>query len=536
MSELDDQSFENIKDPNDKFAPSTSSRKTRPHQDNGSINTDDLLQSDTNHSHNSLLEDSEEEDEFVKKYGEVNFQYIDKPADSFWWVKPHALNYFKDGVLYRTKGERTSGKIELFLDLLYVGIVSNLASSATEEASAGSFLKYILLFIPTWTVWSDVKDFVNYYYSEDLAQKLYILWIMALLILYDNNCDHVLEGTKEAAFTVVPYILCRTSLAISLWVYSMWVQEHRLQMRVYGLLLFLTSSLWIIVIFVDTRAKIGVTIALLFIENFSFSFCYHPWVKKNIMKLTCSTALNIEHEVERFGAFYVIAIGEFLYKTVAGNPIRQGFNSHLSRGVCCLIISYVFLWLYFNSGTSSRATHALRRSGYSAIVWIYSHIPLIAGLILAADSAGDWIELDTQLTKKHPEQLLSLNERSSTLSSTEEAVDAPSMYALSFFFTGGICVSLWALGTIAFAEKSRDSKNMHIVTKFWRVFPRFPAGVIILCMSFAEMRTTELMGLTTMICALLFIWESITITPRSSLPKIFGGCSNIVLSEQVERF
>lgn len=536
MSEFDDQLSDNIKDPNNNSALYTSSREIEPDQDYGPINTADLLESATHRSHDLVLEDSEGEDEFIKKYGDITFQYIDKPADSFWWVKPHALNYFKDGVLYRTKGERTSGKIELFLDLLYVGIVSNLASSATEEASAGSFFKYILLFIPTWTVWSDVKDFVNYYYSEDLTQKLYILWIMALLILYDNNCNYVLEGTKEAAFTVVPYMLCRTSLAFSLWLYSIWVQEHRLQMRVYGLLLFLTSSLWIIVIFVDTRAKIGVTIALLFIENFCFSFCYHPWVKKNIMKLTCSTALNIEHEVERFGAFYVIAIGEFLYKTVAGNPIKKGFNSHLSRGVCCLIISYVFLWLYFNSGTSCRATHALRRSGSSAMVWIYSHIPLIAGLILAADSAGEWIELDTQLTKKHPEQLLSLTETSISLSSIEEAMDGPSMYALSFFFTGGICVALWALGLIAFAEKSRDPKNMHIVTKFWRVFPRFPAGIIILCMSFAEMRTTELMGLTTMICAILFIWESITTTPRSYLPKIFGGCSNIVLSEQVEWF
>lgn len=496
------------------------------------------------HAPDLVLEDSEDEDEFIQKYGDVKFQYIKKPADSFWWVRPHALNYFKDGILYRTKGERTSGKIELFLDLLYVGIVSNLASAATEEASAASFLKYMLLFIPSWTVWSDVKDFVNYYYSEDLTQKLYMLWIMALLILYDNNCTYVLEGTKQAAFTVVPYILCRVSLAISLWVYSIWVKEHRTQMRVYGLLLIITSSLWIIVIFVGTRAKIGVSIALLCIENFMFCACYHPWVKKNIMKLTMSTALNIEHEVERFGAFYIIAIGEFLYRTVAGNPIKRGFNSHLSRGLCCLIISYIFLWLYFNSGTSTRATHSLRRSGYSAIIWIYAHIPLIAGLILAADSAGDWIEFDTQLTKKHPEQLLELQEKMLTstvnkiasISSIEEAVKGPSMYALSFFFTGGICMALWALGVMAFAEKSRDAKNLHVVTKFWRVFPRFPAGVIILCMSFAEMRTTELMGLTTMICAIIFIWESITMTPRNSLPFIFGGCSSIVLSDEIEAF
>lgn len=139
MSEFDDQLSDNIKDPNNNSALYTSSREIEPDQDDGPINTADLLESATHRSHDLVLEDSEGEDEFIKKYGDITFQYIDKPADSFWWVKPHALNYFKDGVLYRTKGERTSGKIELFLDLLYVGIVSNLASSATEEASAGSF-------------------------------------------------------------------------------------------------------------------------------------------------------------------------------------------------------------------------------------------------------------------------------------------------------------------------------------------------------------------------------------------------------------
>lgn len=60
----------------------------------------------------------EDEDEFVRKYGAVNFQYIKRPEEAIWFTRPYGLNYFKDGVLYRTKGERTSSKTELFLDLL----------------------------------------------------------------------------------------------------------------------------------------------------------------------------------------------------------------------------------------------------------------------------------------------------------------------------------------------------------------------------------------------------------------------------------
>lgn len=71
------------------------------------------------------LTDSEEEDEFIRRFGDIEFQYIKPPKQSVWFRRPHALNYFKDGVLFRTKGERTSAKTELFLDLLYVGIIAN---------------------------------------------------------------------------------------------------------------------------------------------------------------------------------------------------------------------------------------------------------------------------------------------------------------------------------------------------------------------------------------------------------------------------
>ncbi|SGZ53525.1 CIC11C00000006039 [Sungouiella intermedia] len=87
---------------------------------------------------NEELTDSEDEDEFIRKYGAIEFQYIKRPRDAVWFIRPHALNYFKDGVLFRTKGERTSAKTELFLDLMYVGIIANLAGEASENASWGA--------------------------------------------------------------------------------------------------------------------------------------------------------------------------------------------------------------------------------------------------------------------------------------------------------------------------------------------------------------------------------------------------------------
>lgn len=452
------------------------------------------------------MTDSEDEDEFVRKYGEINFQYIKRPKPAIWFVRPHALNYFKDGVLYRTKGERTSGKTELFLDLMYVGIIANVAGEASERALWASFLQYVLFFIPYWTVWADIKDFTNYYYSEDLSQKTYILWILILLTLSVNSHTAVLEGSHGAALTVVPYILCRLSLAVSLLVYSFFIMEHRQQMRLYFVFLICTCCLWIPVIFISTRAKVAVSFIAIFCEQATFCIVFHPRTKR-YMKLTMSTALNIEHEVERLASFVTIAIGEFLYKVVASLPLGIGFTAAFGRGCFLLITAYNLFWLYFNGGTTAKAVHPLRHSAFRAITWIYVHLPLVGAIVLAADAGGDLLLRDLVYHEESSEEEHSLHIR--------ETEDEPNLRALSFFFTGGIFVSLVCICVIGLLDDCKDEANTFRVPKFWRIIWRIPAGVLIVCLSLPNLNITLLMGLVALITAVLLVYESIVSTPRS---------------------
>ncbi|ANZ76844.1 BA75_04179T0 [Komagataella pastoris] len=451
----------------------------------------------------AVLTDSEAEvGEFVRKYGDINFKYIRKPKGSVWFIRPHALNFFKDGVLYRTKEERTSGKTELFLDLMYVGIIANLAGAACEEATIGALLKYALLFIPAWVVWSDIKDFTNYYYNEDLSQKLYILWILVLLTLFANSNGELLDGPKGAAFTIVPYILCRLSLAFSLWFYSYFIPQHRVQMRIYADTIFFTSALWVPVIFVSTKSKIILAVVIIILEQLLFCICYHPATKR-ALKLRMSTALNIEHEVERFGVFVTIAIGEFLYKVVAEGPLGAGFSSKFVRGILLLLTAYDLFWIYQNGSTSTKATHALRRNGWTAISWIYFHLPLVGGLVLAADAGGDIAASDLA---SFPEQLWSASED-----------EEKKLFVLSLFFTGGLCVVLICIAVLGMLDLPHDPPEMHIVSRFWRVVWRIPAGILIFLLSFAGLDYTVLMGAVTGVLTALLIYESIVLTPRENL-------------------
>ncbi len=50
--------------------------------------------------------------------------------------------------------------------------------------------------------WSDLKELMNSYYNDDLLQRMLILWIMALLVIYGNNATLVDEGISALRTTV----------------------------------------------------------------------------------------------------------------------------------------------------------------------------------------------------------------------------------------------------------------------------------------------------------------------------------------------
>ncbi|VEU22145.1 DEKNAAC103148 [Brettanomyces naardenensis] len=453
-------------------------------------------------------EQGSSDDDFIRKYGDVNVKYIRKPPIKSWGLfnKPYPLNYFYNGTLFRTRESRgESGKTELFLDLAYVGIVSKLASTASGEADGRSLLIYVLLFCPVWQVWTDISLFMNYYFTEDLSQKLYIIWILALLVVYCNATNYLLESNSANALVIVPYILSRLSFSLSLMLYSIWIPHHRPQNLLYATSIIVTCCLWIPVIFVPVKVKIGLAFMNIFLEDLFWVISYHPIAKK-LMKLKYSTALNIEHEVERIGAFYVIAIGEFSFNVVATTADRNyglGVTEKVGRAIMLLIISYLMMWMYFNGDGSFKAVHAIRRGSNTAWMWMLAHMPLISSLILAADAASDISYQETYIEEGEK--------------------------GLSFFFTGGIAVSMISLFFIAMLDKSLDdcgqSGKVHRVVKIWRLLPRVIGAIVILCLSFADnLRITSLFAIVMCILALIFIYEV--------MMSQDCGCPNAVIAEE----
>ncbi|KAJ5147914.1 hypothetical protein N7476_000573 [Penicillium atrosanguineum] len=304
--------------------------------------------------------------------------------------QPRALQWFHNGRLVKRHDcERAAGRFELFLDLLYVAILSNFADTLVEDISGAKLVKYILILAPSWHVWSDLREIMNSFYNDDLLQRVLILWVMAILVIYGNNAPLVDEEIGAMRATVGAYMVARISCNLAHLLYSFSSYHHRRQQRLWVVLSTLFICLYIPLYFesVSTRAKIAVAAIAICVEEATWIFCYCPAAKK-LLHATYTTAVDINHEIDRYAAFYIIVLGEFLYLIVVGSHAAIGLNERTIRAIWTLVIAFCLNWIYVHADGSVTHEHPLRHSIYTAFLFALIHLPLVASLLAGGHVAA----------------------------------------------------------------------------------------------------------------------------------------------------
>lgn len=76
-----------------------------------------------------------------------------------------------------------------------------ISDAAAESPTGAGLAKYVLTVCPAYSIWSDVRDIVNRFGTDDVTQRAYILWIMILLVGYSNNASSIDIGSLELSDT-----------------------------------------------------------------------------------------------------------------------------------------------------------------------------------------------------------------------------------------------------------------------------------------------------------------------------------------------
>lgn len=128
---------------------------------------------------------------------------------------PVVRQYFHRGTLWRSAGAEEVQSFELFLDLLYVGIIAINGDATSEEPTAKSFLQFIITFTLSWKIWNDTTLVVSWFETDDIFQRFCILTLMAMLFGYTTNITQSFEHEEGSTYATLIgfYLAARLMMA-----------------------------------------------------------------------------------------------------------------------------------------------------------------------------------------------------------------------------------------------------------------------------------------------------------------------------------
>lgn len=364
--------------------------------------------------------------------------------------KPIVRQWTYRGKLYREAEERVPSRFELFLDLIYVSIIHQLADAASEEPTGASVARFVLTFFPSWSIWLDARNFFNVSGQDDVFQRVWMLVCILCLAGYSVNASAIGTSSSEAvnataAFlqravdtpegataeqsanfvraAVAFFLVSKATRVVGLLAYAYSLPKFRKSHLSMAAQTFLCSVIYLPLIWVtSTKGRIvlgTLGIALDYLTKYTIGiviFESRRQLKKERMRVDSIDtetrrpkglkgasitvhipAINIEHSVERTSAFTIITFGEMLVGALYKSSATEiGLHQKFGRMALILIVAFSLNWLYFAPTDAVNSyEHALRRNWFTASTFTALHWPLCASIILASSAASRMVNNDT---------------------------------------------------------------------------------------------------------------------------------------------
>ncbi|KAJ7507266.1 hypothetical protein B0H11DRAFT_2219094 [Mycena galericulata] len=205
-------------------------------------------------------------------------------------------------------------------------------------------------------------------------------------------------------------------------------------------------------------------------------------------------AINIEHHVERLGAFVTIVLGEIVVSVFFATPGPVGLNRESGRALLGLMIAFNLNWMYFGSQACKHFIHAIRRHWFSGFLFTTLHLPLCMALLLASSATNRLVISDS--------------------------IDSDSGGGLKWFFGAGLGVSMCSMATLGVLHKNLDEEEGFIdrepckvratISRKLVLGARYAAGLaMILIPLVKELSSIVFLAIYVAITAFLIIEETI---------------------------
>jgi low temperature requirement protein LtrA len=269
--------------------------------------------------------------------------------------------------------ERHSTWFELYLDLVFVAAVAQLGTALSRDPSAAVFARYAGLFLAVAWAWYGFTLYANRFDTDDLIFRLTEACAMLAVVALAVNLHRVVAGHGGTTGFAAGYAFVRSMLVLLYLRARLHISgPGRGLIDLYLVNFSVTTALWAVSIFVPEPYRFvlwGLALAI------DLAMPPRAW------RTLPSGPIVASHITDRFGTFFIIVLGESVVAVVSAVAgFEFSFESWVVAGVCFLIALCLW-WIYFDLADTS----VLGR-GVLGLVFLYSHIPLLAGV--AAFGAG----------------------------------------------------------------------------------------------------------------------------------------------------
>ncbi|KAM0440732.1 hypothetical protein ACHAPT_000033 [Fusarium lateritium] len=404
--------------------------------------------------------------------------------------KPVVKQWFHKGLLWRASENTEIMAIELFFDLLYVGIIHINGEHVWAEPTGKELLRFVITFIMSWKIWADVTLVLSWFETDDVLTRLEILFEIACLLGFTTNMTYAFYDNEEHnTYTMLVsfYLAARLRSFVHYLATGFLLPMIRGVMICEAINTLVPTALWIASIHVEMPSRLGLIWVALCLDMWGQSIIVGLYrygrvagEKTGIGKFLAKVfefypAVNIEHRVERTNAFVSLVFGYSVVGVMFQSYGGYNVNAFLGKAVLGLVQAFVFNWIYFDVDGSNIDVHAIRRSVISSTIWNYAHLPFIMGYILASAGLSKLV-LATDAGGANAEQL---SEHYSHRAEDEIA------NGIRFFYCHGLAIALLFMGVIAYCHEHRKPATLRW-SKTTRLANRFAVCIAMFLLPLAK--------------------------------------------------
>jgi low temperature requirement protein LtrA len=266
---------------------------------------------------------------------------------------------------------RSVGWLELFFDLIFVVIIAVLAASL---ADGNSLIRFAIQFLAVFWVWNGFTYYTERFESGGVDNRLFtfigILAIAGLAIWGSGGLGSTYLGFAAS------YLLAR-GLNIFLWLRAgYWVPRFRAAALGFSGGFVVASALIVTGAFVSESLRLVLFSIAVVVEIFTpaitgrFQFGLPPLTK--------------DKYPERFGLLTLIVLGETVaevIRSVAASNTATGLSGvSMAEAAMGLGVGFGVWWVYFDY----IARRPTREGLYLALSWIYLHVAMLLGIVVAS--------------------------------------------------------------------------------------------------------------------------------------------------------